>query len=128
MTIDTEGRDETQCRPAGGGRGARIVTAIALVLALSVSGPPLPGHLSAHAAEITFQCVNPASGTMWSLKINDERQTVDSLPAQITTTRIMWRDSVRGGFYELDRKSGLLTFHNASSTGGYILYHQCHMN
>ena len=128
MTIGTEGRDETHCRQAGGGRRASFVSASGLVMVLSVSGPPLPCHLFARAAEITFQCVNPASGTMWNLKIDDERQTVDSLPAQITTARIMWRDSLRGGFYELDRKSGLLTFRNASSTGGYILYYQCHMN
>jgi hypothetical protein len=124
MTIGTQGRDEAQCRHAGG--GPRFVSAIAPVLALSVTGSPLSGFLSAHAAEITFQCVNPASGSMWDLKIDDARQTVDSLPAQITTTLIMWRDSVRGGFYELDRQSGLLTFHNASSTGGYILYYRCH--
>jgi hypothetical protein len=56
------------------------------------------------------------------------RQTADSLPAEITKTRIMLHDIVRGGFYDLDRKSGLLTYRNASITGGYMLYHLCHVN
>jgi hypothetical protein len=132
MTIEMERRGETQCqrenRQAGRATLEIFVTVLASALALSVSGLPLMGRLPAHAAEITFRCVNPASGTVWNLKIDDERQTADSLPAEITTTRIMWRDIVRGGFYELDRKSGLLTFRNASSTGGYTLYHRCHAN
>jgi hypothetical protein len=101
---------------------------ISYALASSVSGLLLTGRLSARAAESTLLCVNSSSGTTWNLKIDDERQTADSFPAEFTTTRIAWHDSVRGGFYDLDRKSGLLTFRNASSTGGYMLYHQCHAN
>jgi hypothetical protein len=40
----------------------------------------------------------------------------------------MWHDIRRGGFYELDRRSGLLTFRNPSSTGSYLLYYRCQAN
>jgi hypothetical protein len=123
-----DGRDGRQCRPgrrqSAGHRKFAPVTA----LALGISGLPFMGAPPAQAAETTFQCINPASGTTWNLKIDDERQTADALSAEITTTRAMWHDIVRGGFYELDRKTGLLTFRNASSTGGYMLYYRCHEN
>ena len=106
----------------------KFVIVISYALASSVSGLLLTGRLAAQAAEITFLCINSSSGTIWNLKVDDERQTVDSFPAEFTTTRIAWHDSVRGGFYDLDRNSGLLTFRNASSTGGYILHHRCHAN
>jgi hypothetical protein len=132
MTIEMEERSETKCRREHRSEGqathVKFVTVIAFAVALNVSGLPLPGRLPAYAGEITFRCVNQASGTTWNLKVDDEQQTADSLPAEITTTRIIWHDVRRGGFYELDRKSGLLTFRNASSTGGYILYHRCHEN
>jgi len=86
------------------------------------------GYQPAHAAEITYRCINPASGTIWNLKIDDERQTADSLPAEISATQTIWHDIVRGGSYELDRKTGPLTFRNASSTGGYMLYYRCYEN
>ena len=100
----------------------KFVNAISYALASSVSGLPSTGRL------VTFLCVNSSSSTTWNLKVDDERQTADSLPAEFATTRIAWHDSVRGGFYDLDGNSGLLTFRNASSTGGYILYHRCHAN
>ena len=125
-----DGRDRGQCRPecrlpAGRRKFAPIIVT---ALALGISGLPSMGALPAQAAETTFQCINPASGTTWNLKIDDERQTADALSAEITTTRAMWHDTVRGGFYEFDRKTGLLTFRNASSTGGYMLYYRCHAN
>ena len=132
MTIEMGGRDGGQCRPerrkSGPVAHIKFAPIIVTALTLSISGLPLIGHLPAHAAEITYLCINPASGTMWNLKIDDARQTADSLPAEITTTRTTWHDTVRGGFYELDRKTGLLTFRNASSTGGYMLYYRCHAN
>jgi hypothetical protein len=127
-----DGRDGAQCQskcrqPSHLGR-TKFATVIAPALSLSVIGLPLTDRQPAHAAEITFRCVNPANGATWNLKIDDGRQTADSLSAEITPTRVMWHDSVRGGFYELDRKSGLLTFRNASSTGGYMLYYRCQAN
>ena len=131
MTIEMDGRDEAQCQPrcrqpCHVGR-IRFATVIAPALSLSLIGLPLTDRQPAHAAEITFRCRNPASGATWNLKIDDERQTADSVSAEITRTRVMWHD-VHGGSYELDRGSGLLTFRNASSTGGYLLYYRCQAN
>ena len=130
MNIERNNRDGAQCRPVPRQPAARTKFAPILVtaLTLSISGLPFMGGLPAPAAEITFQCINPVSGTLWTLKIDDEQRTADSLPAEITTTRTVWHDIVRGGFYELDRKTGLLTFRNASSTGGYMLYYRCQAN
>jgi hypothetical protein len=130
MTIEMDGRHGAQCRPERRRPAARTKFApiIVTALTLSISGLPFVGGRPARAAEITFQCINPVSGTTWNLKIDDERRTANALPAKFTTTRTMWRDIVRGGSYELDRKSGLLTFHNASSTGGYTIYYRCHAN
>ena len=132
MTIDMEERSEIKCwcghRSASQARHVKFITVTAFAIASNVSVLPLTARQPAQAAELTLRCVNEASGTTWNLEIDDEHQTVDSLPAEINTTRIMWHDVRRGGFYELDRKSGLLTYRNASSTGGYILYHRCHEN
>ncbi len=132
MIIEMDGRDEAQCRPKCRQPSPlarkRFATIIAPALSLGVIGLPLTGGQPAHAAEINFRCANMASGAAWNLKIDDERQTADSLSAEITPTRVLWHDSVRGGFYELDRSSGLLTFRNASSTGGYMLYYRCQAN
>jgi hypothetical protein len=80
----------------------------------------------AHATQFTIKCVNVASGTSWSLKVDDRQQTVDGAPARVTAAAIAWRNN--GGFFDLDRSSGVLTFTNASSTGGYILRHQCRLD
>jgi hypothetical protein len=126
------GRDEAECQPKcrllSSVAGIRCATIIAPALSLSVIGLPLMDRRPAHAAEIAFRCLNPASGATWNLKIDDERQTADSLAAEFTTTRVIWHDTVHGGSYELDRGSGLLTFRNPSSTGGYMLYYRCHEN
>jgi hypothetical protein len=81
---------------------------------------------SAHAAAITFRCTNPKSGTTWEVKVDYDRSTADSFPAEITLSQIAWHDTLRGGYYDLDRASGELTFRNASSTGGYATHHTCH--
>jgi hypothetical protein len=75
MTIETHGRDEAQCQPEC--RQPKFAPLIATALTLSVSGLPLTGRLPAHATEITFRCVNPASSPIWNLKIDDERQTAE---------------------------------------------------
>jgi hypothetical protein len=79
---------------------------------------------SAQAA-ITLQCVNSSGGTTWNLEVDYDRRIVDSFPAEVTADQVSWRDTSRGGYYSLDRTSGALTFRNASSTGGYFLYHTC---
>ena len=100
--------------------------AIGIVTLLAVGfAPALTGGSSASAAELTFSCTNSASHAVWTLKIDDVRHTADGLPADISAARIAWRDPGHG-IYDLDRSSGVLTYSNASSTGGYMLFHQCH--
>jgi len=98
---------------------AMNVIAIVTIIALE-------GRTAARATQFTIKCVNVASGASWSLKVDDRQQTVDGAPARITGAAIAWRDN--GGFFDLDRSSGILTFTNASSTGGYILRHQCRLD
>ena len=83
------------------------------------------GFLAAHAAATTFRCTNPKSGTTWEVKVDYDRGTADSFPAEITGSQIAWHDTLHGGYYFLDRASGALTFQNASSTGGYATHHTC---
>jgi hypothetical protein len=96
----------------------------------SVAAAALPtaacGWDSAHAATLTFRCTNPKSGTTWEVKVDYDRRTADSFPAEITGSQIAWHDTLRGGYYYLDRVSGAPTFRNASSTGGYATHHTCH--
>jgi hypothetical protein len=127
MTSEKEGRADAQPEPKCR-HLIPVATAVALMLPLAVTGLALTGLKPAHAAETTLRCLNLASGAAWNLKIDDERKTADSVAADITATRVTWHDIRRGGFYELDRTSGLLTFRNASSTGGYILYYRCGAN
>ena len=60
----------------------------------------------AKAAETTLRCTNIYSGTTWDVQIDTERGTVDAFPAEITRRRIVWRDAVSGGHYDLGRASG----------------------
>ncbi|MEW6436352.1 MAG: hypothetical protein AB1508_04185 [Pseudomonadota bacterium] len=97
----------------------RLATSIAYSLLV-------PGTaFSVQAAELTFRCVNQASHASWALKVDPAKSTADGFPATISAASIAWRDTVRGGNYELDRASGALTFSNASSMGGYMLFHHC---
>ena len=68
---------------------------------------------------------NLASGTSWQIKIDYDRNTVDSNPARISDAEISWRDVKDGWHYTLDRKSGNLTVVLASATGGNFLYDRC---
>jgi hypothetical protein len=87
----------------------------------------LVGSTTAFATQFKIQCVNSASGSAWTLQVDDGLKTVDGVPAHITAAGITWRDASSGGAFDLDRSSGILTFTNASSTGGYMLRHQCHL-
>src|SRR5271170_3878554 len=106
---------------------------------LLVSGRPLAvaiGALSVIAATASMSadgprgesaviCMNPYSGTSWQIKIDYDRSTVDSNPAQINDATISWHGSTDGWNYTLDRKSGDLTIVLASATGGNFLYDHC---
>ena len=96
-----------------------ICLAIAATLGALLAAP------AARAADLSFQCTNPTSGASWSLAVDEQKRTVDGAPADISAARINWRDPASGGYYDLDRKSGALTFTNPSSTGGYMLFHRC---
>jgi hypothetical protein len=103
----------------------RLTRPLSFVAAAAISTAACGGD-SAHAAALIFRCTNPKSGTTWELKVDYDRSTADSFPAEITGSQIAWHDTLRGGYYYLDRVSGALTFRNASSTGGYATRHSCH--
>ena len=100
-------------------------TAAIAILALFVA--LLSGRTPARAADLSFQCVNVASGASWTVIVDDQKQTVEGVPAKISAARISWHDAATGGSYDLDRKSGDLTFINTSSMGGYMLFHRCRL-
>ena len=82
----------------------------------------------AQRGETAITCTNPASGTNWEIKVDYDRNTVDSNPARISDGSIAWHDAKDGGNYTLDRKSGDLRVIVASSTGGYFLYDHCKLD
>jgi len=92
--------------------------------ALTLSAATLPNACAAESVTI-LTCTNPVSGTSWQIKIDFARHTVDSNPARISGTRIVWHDTRDGGNYTLDRQSGDLTVIFASSTGGYFIHDRC---
>ena len=98
-----------------------LITAIATLLTAILSQP-----VSAGVA--TFRCTNPYSGAMWDLTIDYDRSLADEFPAEITQTRISWRDTSHGGNYLLDRRSGTLTVTYPSSTGGFSLRNKCEIS
>jgi hypothetical protein len=73
----------------------------------------------------TISCTNTSSGARWRVKIDYDKATVDTNHAQISATEITWHDAADGANYALERKSGVLTMSNASSTGGYLLIDHC---
>ena len=75
--------------------------------------------------ERSITCMNKSSGTTWQIKVDYDRNTVDTNPASISDTRIAWRDANDGWRYTLDLKSGDLTVVLASSMGGNMYFHRC---
>jgi hypothetical protein len=101
------------------GSGRLLFAATVMLAGALAASPAVP------AAALDIRCVNAASGASWTVSVDDQKRTVDGAPATITADRINWRDPSSGGLYDLDRKSGALTFTNPSSTGGYMLFHRC---
>jgi hypothetical protein len=104
---------------------ARARSAAIAALAAAVAMPALDGQ--AGAGEIAVACTNPVSGASWRIAIDYENRTVDSNPARVSDTEILWRDAKTGWKYTLDRKSGALTVLLASATGGNFLYDRCNL-
>jgi hypothetical protein len=111
---------------AYGGFAVTLGIAVATLAASIGAGGAQPGRQSRDNQFTQFQCTNPKSGTTWDVKVDYDRSTADSFPAEITGSTIAWHDTLHGGYYYLDRASGALTFMNASSNGGYSLHHICH--
>jgi hypothetical protein len=88
-----------------------------VVLLLGMTAPAMSG-------ETAITCINPASGASFQIRIDYQRSTVDTNPAEISDRNISWRDENRWN-YTLDRKSGNLTIILASSTGGSFLHDRC---
>ncbi|WP_154072309.1 hypothetical protein [Bradyrhizobium erythrophlei] len=97
-------------------RTRRLAAGIGALL-LGMSAPAMGG-------ESAITCTNPASGASFQIRIDYDRSTVDTNPAEISDGKISWRDENRWN-YTLDRKSGKLTIILASSTGGSFLYDRC---
>jgi hypothetical protein len=91
--------------------------------ALAVAGAPAIAT-EAPRGEVAITCTNVASGAKFQIRIDYDRSTVDTNPAEISADKISWRDERRWN-YRLDRTSGDLTIILASSTGGSFLYDRC---
>jgi len=104
---------------------ARSLAAAVVALTPCIAVAAVDGQLQANVPIIA--CTNPSSGTTWQIKVDYERVTVDSNPAQISDTTIAWRDAKDGWNYTLDRRTGKLTVSVASSTGGYFLHDLCRL-
>ncbi len=102
----------------GGARSICLATILAGGVIFGTGG-------AARAAAAVLVCTNLTSGANWELKVDYEQRQVDSFPAEISERWISWHDTLHGGYYDLDRRSGDLTARFASSTGGYFLYHRC---
>lgn len=105
-------------RPAMSG----LATMLCVVFAATIAGAA-PPVTATHVRAIT--CTNPAGGVSWQIRIDYDRATVDSYPAEISNEEIAWKDGHDGWNYTLDRKTGELSVVVASSTGGYFLHDRC---
>ncbi len=101
----------------------RLLAAAVIALAAGIIVAAAPAE--AQRGEVEVTCANLTSGASWQIKIDYDRNTVDSNPARITDAEILWRDAKDGWYYRLDRKSGNLTVTLASATGGNFLYDRC---
>jgi len=93
--------------------------AVRALLGLTLACAPV----AVQAKEVILTCTNLSSGTAWDSKVDLDRHTVDSFPADISDRTISWADPQR--IYEFDRRSGEMTMRGPSSTGGYFLYYRC---
>lgn len=106
------------------GRVMRWFHRAVLIAAIGGLGA-LGGQPPLRAAEVAIECVNPASGATWQIKVDYDKRTVNSYPAEVSNSEITWRDLKDRYKYALDRSTGKLTVVFASSTGGNFLVDHC---
>ena len=99
-----------------------IAATLCFVFAATTAGAAAPAP-NTHVRAVS--CTNPAGGFTWRIRIDYDRATVDSNPAEISDAEIAWKDARDGWNYTLDRKTGELSVVVASSTGGYFLHDRC---
>src|SRR5262249_18347634 len=104
-------------------RQTRPLAMIAAALVIGVAAPAISAE--AQHGERSITCMNKSSGTTWQIKVDYDRDTVDTNPASINNSTIAWRDANDGWRYSLDLKSGDLTVVFASSMGGNMYFHRC---
>ncbi len=104
---------------------ARILASVFVGGTLAVCLATAAANAEGGRGTTAVTCTNVSSGASWQIKIDYDRRTVDSNPANISDSEISWRDANDGWYYKLDRKSGNLTVTLASATGGNFLYDHC---
>jgi|ERR1700728_2198024 hypothetical protein len=104
-------------------RQTRPLAVVAAVLVVGIATPAVSAETQHGERSIT--CMNKSSGTTWQIKVDYDHGTVDANPANISDSKIAWRDAKDGWLYTLDLKSGDLSVVLASSTGGNMYYHRC---
>jgi hypothetical protein len=104
-----------------------VVTRLAVGIGALMVGMAAAIGGEAQHGETAITCTNISSGASWQIKVDYDKNTVDSNPARISDAEISWHDPTDGGNYTLDRKSEKLTVIVASSTGGYSLFHRCRL-
>src|SRR5580700_10492160 len=106
--------------------GTRSLAAALGALAVMAGAAASSGD--AQHGERAITCMNKSSGTTWQIKVDYDRGTVDTNPANISEAQIAWRDANDGWRYTLDLKSGDLTVVLASSMGGNMYFHRCQLD
>jgi hypothetical protein len=101
----------------------RSLAVIALTLAYTATAPAL--SIEALHGQRAITCMNKSSGAKWQINVDYDHGTVDSNPANITDSKIAWRDAKDGWRYTLDLKTGDLAVVYASSMGGNTYFHRC---
>jgi hypothetical protein len=105
---------------------SRPLAVIIVALTLGSAAPAISDE--AQHGEQAITCMNKFSGTTWQIKVDYDHATVDSNPANISDSKIAWRDANDGWRYTLDRKTGDLTVVLASSMGGNMYFHRCQLD
>ena len=104
----------------------RSLAGLAAALVIAVAAPAVSAE--AQHGERAITCMNKSSGTTWQIKVDYDHATVDSNPANISDSKIAWRDANDGWRYTLDRRTGDLTVVLASSMGGNMYFHRCQLD